>query len=107
MICHGSCHTSCSKCAGVGRLKWYVELKVHFKNQDDDYFNKSEAIPDKNLRKCEAVSTFSEQNPRVFALNHHQVQEVNRASFDLIQRHLNALQSAKIIMQVSKSKLFT
>ena len=45
---------------------------MHFKNQEDDFFNKSEAIPDKNLRKCEAVSTFSEQNSRVNILKHFQ-----------------------------------
>ena len=120
-MCNGTGRRTCLTCSGSGRLKWFVELKVHFDTQEDDFFKKSEAVPDKELRKCQAIPTFTEQNPRVrlmyfqienenvielkvffkvFAINHHHEPEVNRASFDLIQNHLNKLQSTRIIIQV-------
>ena len=59
------------------------------------------------IDKDKLFRILTNEDTLVFAINHHQVQEVNRASFDLIQRHLNSLQSARIIMQVRKSKLFS
>lgn len=64
-FCHATGRTECSKCRGSGRLKWYIQLTVVFKNNTDDYIKKSEQIPDKEIRNCQAQTTFSEQSQRV------------------------------------------
>ena len=63
--CGGAGRNTCSTCDGYKRLKWFVELTVTFKNNVDDYFKKSENIPDKKLRLRKATNTFTEQNLRV------------------------------------------
>jgi hypothetical protein len=63
--CNSSGRIQCTGCAGFGKLKWFIELRVSFENQENDFIKKSEDIPDELLRKCQAHSTFSEQNERV------------------------------------------
>ena len=53
------------KCNGAGKLKWYIEMIVTFDTLFNDYFKKSEDIPDKDLRACRTVKIFSEDFPRV------------------------------------------
>lgn len=63
--CDGTGMITCRCCKGSGRLKWYLQLKVEFKNNRDDFFKKSEQIPDELLRKCTSKNIYTEQNIRV------------------------------------------
>ena len=56
---------ACVTCKGNGRLKWFLQLKVEFKNNREDFFKKSENIPDAELRKCAVKTIYVEQNIRV------------------------------------------
>lgn len=55
----------CQSCKGAGRLRWFIQLKVEFKNNRDDYFKKTENIPDSDLLKCKSKNIYTEQNQRV------------------------------------------
>lgn len=68
LTCSRSGRVICNNCKGGGRLKWFLQLAVKFVNNKEDYFKKSEIIPDDLLRKCLAKNTFSEQNSRVCLL---------------------------------------
>ena len=56
---------SCDRCHGSGRLKWFQQLIVTFKNNVDDYFKKYDVIPEKLVRTCKPHTVFSEQDTRV------------------------------------------
>lgn len=65
MSCNRTGRRICKRCNGNGRLRWYLQLVVTFKNIMDDHFKKSDMIPDELLRKYRAKSTFSEVDKRV------------------------------------------
>ena len=64
-ICHRAGRIQCHCCKGSGKLKWFLQLTVSFKNNEDDFLKKSNVIPDDLIRKCQAHNAFSEQNIRV------------------------------------------
>ncbi len=65
ITCQRTGRVTCHHCKRSGRLKWFLQLTVDFKNNTDDYIKKSEAIPDQELRECLAMNVFSENNNRV------------------------------------------
>ena len=64
-MCQRSGRIKCSTCHGSGRLRWFLELTVNFKNNEEDYIKNSESIPADKIRNCLAQSIFAEQSSRV------------------------------------------
>lgn len=66
MTCSRTGRVMCKQCQGNGRLKWFLQLTVMFRNNKDDFIKKTEDIPDEKIRNCIAKNTFIENNIRVF-----------------------------------------
>ena len=65
MTCHATGRVICPTCRGARQLKWYIQLTVKFDILENDFLQKSENIPDKNMRSVQGLTTFQEQLPRV------------------------------------------
>ncbi len=76
LICLGDGHKSCPECSsegylicntcnGLSQLMLSVLLTVRFETRVNEYFKKSENIPDDQLKTCDALKIFSEKNSRV------------------------------------------
>jgi hypothetical protein len=118
---------SCRTCQSFGRLKWYLQLKIVYEINKDDFFKKVENIPDKELRECLAKNIFSEQNFRVkikdfknerlsqhfssfiihslilvkvYPITNHTDQDINNASAGLISTHMQKFLNSRILSQV-------
>jgi hypothetical protein len=98
MYCCRTGRIKCKACEGKCCLKWFTQLTVNFENHVEDFFEKSENLPDDVLRDCNAECTFSEQNFRLDPVNHSELsKEIRKASFDLIQSHLSKFDRIKIL----------
>ncbi|CAF0866937.1 unnamed protein product [Brachionus calyciflorus] len=100
--CHTCGHTGfilCKICSGSGRLKWYLQLTVEFKNNKDDFFSKTEFIPDELLRNCLTKNTFSDTNLRLFPITNHPNKYINEASSSLLGQHYTKFNQCKILSQ--------
>ena len=65
MTCAATGRVICPTCRGARQLKWYIQLTVKFDILENDFLQKSENIPDKNMRSVQGLTTFQEQLPRV------------------------------------------
>ncbi|RMZ96223.1 SSUH2 -like protein [Brachionus plicatilis] len=97
--CSRTGYKICRTCAGSGRLRWYLQLIVEFKNNKDDFFSKTEFVPDKLLKKCVVETIFSDTNYRVFPVTNHPNQYINEASSNLLNQHLNKFSQSRILSQ--------
>lgn len=110
--CHGSgyegCHTchrngrvQCCDCTGSGKLKWYLELTIIYKQHENDFVKQTtcSTVPDELIRKCQSQNIFSEQNTRIYPLNHHPDFDINNASNRLLSDHSARFINSRILAQ--------
>ena len=57
------------------------------------------------MRKCQAQNVFSEQNVRVYPIDHHPDSDINNASVRLLNEHGAKFSMVKIIAQVNSLKM--
>lgn len=98
--CHRAGRIECTPCRGNGKLKWFLQLTVKFTNNKNDYLKQqSSQIPDELIRECQAQNIFSEQNVRLYPINHHPDFDINNASNRLINDHASKFSNSRILAQ--------
>ena len=50
---------------GSGKLRFFIQLTIAYKNNQDIFLKKFVEIPDDLMRDCQGHNIFSEQNKRV------------------------------------------
>jgi hypothetical protein len=112
--CQRTGRVKCRTCHGSGRLKWFMQLECTYIVNEDEFISRSldeksmapiskegNIIPDELIRNCVSQNVFSEQNTRVFPIDHFQDVNINQASRNLIESHSMRFNNCKIIAQVS------
>uniref|UniRef100_A0A2C9JZJ8 Uncharacterized protein n=1 Tax=Biomphalaria glabrata TaxID=6526 RepID=A0A2C9JZJ8_BIOGL len=98
-VCNGSGRIECYKCKGRASLRWYIELKITWKNHLEDHIVERTALPDELIRTVSGEVAFEETYPRVWPINHFPESEINAASNTLVSKHKSAFPTERILMQ--------
>lgn len=108
--CHGSGHRICQKCdgrgmlicsdcKGEGSLKFFLELKVKWKDHSEDFIKEDTPLPDELVKDVSGLIAFQETNMMVWPLNHFPQADINEASKNLIQKHASNFPTERILQQ--------
>lgn len=57
-FCHGSGRKTCHTCNGSGQMKWFLELKVVWKNHVNDAFSDETGLPQELMLKVAGKNSF-------------------------------------------------
>ncbi|XP_071825191.1 protein SSUH2 homolog [Apostichopus japonicus] len=109
-FCSGSGNTRCDRCGGRGRitcpicegfakLRWYIQLKVQYINNVEDFIHEPTDLPDELIRDVSGKSVFEQTLPYVWPISQYDVPEINENSFRIVERHRNAWPESKLIQQ--------
>ncbi|PIK49951.1 hypothetical protein BSL78_13158 [Apostichopus japonicus] len=114
--CHGSGKKRCGRCGGDGRitcpicegfakLRWYIQLKVQYINNVEDFIHEPSDLPDELIRDVSGKSVFEQTLPYVWPISQYEVPEINENSFRIVERHRNAWPESKLLQQISSLSL--
>ncbi|XP_077870109.1 protein SSUH2 homolog [Saccoglossus kowalevskii] len=100
-VCKGHGHTACNTCNARGKLKCFIRLTIEWNVHHDDYVDHVEhvvertSLPDELIRTVSGETVFKQELPRVWPINHFPHENINEASKNLVQRHLNDFQATQ------------
>ncbi|PVD24605.1 hypothetical protein C0Q70_15089 [Pomacea canaliculata] len=101
-VCHkcgGDGKITCPACQGFRQLRCYIELKVEFKNHQNDYIFEETDMPDELVRKVGGKPVFEQTLPQVWPIAAYPIKEVNTNSQSLINQHRSSFNNERMIMQ--------
>ena len=67
MYCDATGKINCTNCKGARRLRFFIQLAVEFKNNQETFSIKNAKIPDDLINDCKSYNIYSEQNKRVIS----------------------------------------
>ncbi|XP_038073536.1 protein SSUH2 homolog isoform X2 [Patiria miniata] len=97
--CHGHGQVTCGSCAGAGNLKVFIKLTIEWFNHLSDSIVERTSLPDELIRGVTGEVAFTEEQPRVWPINHFPDQTINQASKQLVQQHTTGFPLERIISQ--------
>ncbi|KAK7103007.1 protein SSUH2 homolog [Littorina saxatilis] len=97
--CGGDGRVTCRTCEGFGQLRAYVELKVEYKNHNDDYILEQTDMPDELIRDVGGKPVFEQTMPQVWPIMAYPVAEVNSNSQNLVEHHRRSFNDERKLMQ--------
>ncbi len=97
--CHGHGQETCSTCGGASNVKVFIKLTVEWINHLSDNIVERTSLPDELIRGVTGEIAFTEEQPRVWPINHFPDQTINQASKQLVQQHTSGFPLERIILQ--------
>ncbi|XP_046577132.1 protein SSUH2 homolog isoform X1 [Haliotis rubra] len=99
MTCGGDGRITCRTCDGFRNLKCYVQLKVTFKNNKDDYILERTDMPDELVKDVSGTAIFEQTLMPVWPITSYFVREINENSIRLVNQHKGGFPGARQLMQ--------
>ncbi|XP_031562047.1 protein SSUH2 homolog [Actinia tenebrosa] len=97
--CHGHGRVRCWTCCGQGNLKTYIELTVKWTNHLSNHVVERTDLPDELLVNSSGTEIFSQELPRVWAIDSFHDNDVNAGSRKLVDEHARNFGNERILMQ--------
>lgn len=97
--CGGDGRITCPECDGYCRLKCFIQLKVKFTNNVEDYILEETDMPDHLIRDVGGVIVFEQTLDQVWPINAYPVQLVNENSIRLVEKHRQCFPSQRQLKQ--------
>jgi hypothetical protein len=101
--CHGKKYKACPKCDATGKLIHYLELKIDFKDHDDNYIHEVTNLPDELIMGATGETLMNEKAFRIGPIINFHVREINEKSRILIEEH--AAKCLNEVMHMQKHRL--
>lgn len=85
--CGGDGRVVCDDCKGYRKLKCFIQLKVKFKNHDQDYVLETSDLPDHLVTTVGGNVLFEQTLPMVWPVTQYPVREINDNSVNMVNQH--------------------
>ncbi|KAG1671927.1 Protein SSUH2 [Nymphon striatum] len=97
--CNGHGDICCHICESTGELKCFLSMTVTWSVHLDDHVVERTALPDRLIKTVSGQVALEEEQPRVWPVNHFPDSSINKASSDLVTKHVNNYPAERILMQ--------